>query len=137
MSRYDAVAARVLAQITKYGEGQTVKFPGAAPGTYDPLTNTWSAGGPSGDVHGKAVKVDGDPDTLAALDLIGVDNVTLLVALPLLDDDGTAVPESTFAPNAPALFVWPENGGRGYTIKSKNDVAPSGPPILYELVGAV
>ncbi len=132
MGKYDAVAERSLAQIER--KGVAVKFPGAAPGTYDPLTNTWS-GSASGDVFGKAVQIDGDPDTLAALGLIGVDNATLMVGNRFTDAaaDGAEV---AFEPLVPAVFEWPV-GGKSYTIRKADDVAPNGEAIIYILTGAV
>lgn len=132
VGKYDAVATRSLAQIKK--KGAAVKFPGAAPGVYDPITNTWS-GSVTGDVYGQAVQIEGDPDTLKALELIGVDNVSLLVGNEFRDaPTGGSVID--FTPRAPMTFEWPV-GGTAYTIRKADDVAPDGTSIVYELVGGV
>lgn len=132
MGKYDAVAARAAAKIEK--KGATVVFPGAAPGTYDPLTDTSSGGGASGDVYGKAVMMQGDMDKLAALGLIGVKNVALIIGNKFTDEDGTAV---DFTPESPVQFRWPE-GGTLYTTKDVDDgVGPDGIPIIFILTGAV
>jgi hypothetical protein len=132
MGKYDAVAARAAAQIER--KGATVVFPGAAPGTYDPLTDTWSAGGAGGDVYGKAVMIQGDPDKLAALGLIGVKNVALIISNKFTDADGNAV---VFTPETPVAFQWPA-GSTLYTTKDVDDgVGPDGVPIIFILTGGV
>jgi hypothetical protein len=122
MGQYDAIAQRALAAIAK--KGGPVTFPGAGtPATYDPTTDTWSGGSAGSDAIGRAVQIEGDPDELLALNIIQVDNVTLMIAASGL----------TVTPAAGLTFSW---AGRSYTIKKKDEVAPDGTPILYIVTGA-
>jgi hypothetical protein len=122
MADYSAVARRALAAIAK--KGGPVTFPGAGtPATYDPATDTWSGGSAGSDAVGRAVQIDGDPDELIALNLVNVDNVTLMIAASGL----------TITPAVGLTFEW---AGRSYTIKKKDEVAPDGTAIVYVVTGA-
>lgn len=122
MSRYDAVAARTLKAIEKYGADVT--FPGTAsgaPGTYNPATDQFTSADPNADATGKAVQIEGDPDRWSSLGLTLSNPVTLMIA-------------------ASGLSVTPEVGmaiewaGLAYAIRDVSSVAPDGVPILYTVI---
>lgn len=121
MSKYDAVAQRALATITR--KGGVVTFPGTASGgIYDPLADSFSGAG-SEDKTGKAVQIEGDPDRFAALNLVLTNPVTLMIAA-----HGLAL-----TPVPGMAFTW---AGVTYSTKDADAVAPDGTPIIYVIIGS-
>ncbi len=126
-SKYAASAQRALATITR--KGAPVTFPGApasAP-VFDEATGQWSGGsGPSADVIGRAIQIEGDPDRFKALNLVLVNPVTLMIA-------AKGLPVGVIAPGKPMRWA-----GVDYTIRDAGDtLAPDGEPILYFPTGTV
>lgn len=102
---YAAIALRTLTMITKFGGDVTF--------IADPS-----------DVTGKAVQVADDPETIAALDLVARNPVTLKVAAQSL----------ALVPAAGMLFDW---GGTRYVAKSVEAIRPDGATaIVYTVIGA-
>lgn len=109
--KYNAIAVRALATITRNGNDVTI------------LADTWRGGSIAADVTAKAVEIPGDPDTLEALGLVALNPVTLLIAAY-----GLTV---KFA--AGVQFSW---GGTVYTTKLATPLVPDAETyILWTVVG--
>lgn len=109
--RYNAIAVRALARITKYGASCTI------------LADTFRGGSIASDVAAQAVEIPGDPDTYQALNLVAFNPVTLLVAAYGL----------TVRLAAGVQFSW---GGTVYTTKLATPLVPDAETfILWTLVG--
>jgi hypothetical protein len=95
-------------------KGAAVTFTKSVPGTYDPETDTSTA--PSTlSVPGYAMKVSGDPDTYARLQLIESEAPTLEFVPDTIGD-------------APVLGMTVDFGGETLTVKDVDTLAMNGTP---------
>jgi hypothetical protein len=126
-SKYAATAQRALATIARKGAPVTFTGSPASAPVLDEATGQWSGGsGPSADVIGRAIQIEGDPDRFKALNLVLVNPVTLMIA-------AKGLPVGVIAPGKPMRWA-----GVDYTIRDAGDtLAPDGEPILYFPTGTV
>ena len=123
--RARAQAARMLAPKSRGGKGQevTVRQP-ASGGTYDPATDSTTGGSPAQDHTGSGVEENYSALTLASGAVAAGDIKFLLSPLKA---DGSAMSE-------PVADAWTITlGGKTWTIKKVDRIAPAELPAMFEL----
>lgn len=116
---YAAQAASALATLKR--KGAAVTFTQVLPGTFDPVTETWS-GGSTATVSGYAIRdTGGNPQRWIALSLIQSEAPRLLFG-------------STTAGSLPALGATVSWGGTTYTVRDVEPIEPDGTAIVAFLI---